>query len=172
MKAQISFVEYIVAFSIFITFVAYIFFRLLNLTPTYLEEIKNELIVSEAYQISELLINDYGKPINWNSRNVERIGLSDHSRNRTNFLSVDKINELKTLCDIGNFDKVRASLDVYKEYQFKIILSDKLKKFFQDVIVCQPSEMIPSRTVKKIKRFVAFTDGVDVSYGELIVQVW
>lgn len=63
MKAQISFVEFIIAFSIFSVFVAYLFFRLLSFMPAYLNEIRSERVRSEAYQISELLINDPGEPM-------------------------------------------------------------------------------------------------------------
>jgi len=65
MKGQISFVEYIVSITIFITFAVFFFYNLLSFMPTYLNEIRNERVRSEAYQISELLINDLGEPVNW-----------------------------------------------------------------------------------------------------------
>ena len=67
MKAQISFVEYIVSFSIFSVFVAYLFFRLLSYMPAYLNELRGEKLRSEAYQLSEFLINDLGEPLSWAS---------------------------------------------------------------------------------------------------------
>jgi hypothetical protein len=65
MKGQFS-VEYIVSMTIFIGFVTYIIFSIWRFIPNYLSELRNERIRSEAYQISELLINDPGEPMDWN----------------------------------------------------------------------------------------------------------
>jgi len=171
MKAQISFVEYLVAFSVFVTFVAYIFFRLVNFMPIYREEIKDELIRSETYQISELLINDPGDPVNWNSligvseNQIKRIGLSDSSKSKTNFLSVDKINALRAKCPVGGYgNELKNWIDT--EYQFSLILTDKTGGV--PPLDCHPPQVISKRIKASIRRVVAFDSG----YGELVLQVW
>jgi len=65
MKGQLSFVEYLVSFLVFITFISYFFLRIINETPIFLNEIRNERIRAEAFQLSEILVNDPGEPINW-----------------------------------------------------------------------------------------------------------
>src|SRR3990170_8314923 len=67
MKAQISFVEYIISFSIFGVFVAYMFFRVLGTMPVYADEIRGERLKNEAFQLSEFLINDPGDPVDWDT---------------------------------------------------------------------------------------------------------
>ena len=47
-KAQISFAEYLVAIVVFIAFVAYFSFQLLNFLPAYLSQIRSERIRGEA----------------------------------------------------------------------------------------------------------------------------
>ncbi|MEM7826521.1 MAG: hypothetical protein QW451_02750, partial [Candidatus Aenigmatarchaeota archaeon] len=97
MKSQISFVEFITSMLIFSSFVTYFSIHSLSSASSYLAEIKMERLRSEAYQISELLINDPGEPLNWNVinfANVRRIGLLDHTQNKTNLLSKAKLDRL------------------------------------------------------------------------------
>jgi|GEM_PF-1696293 hypothetical protein len=64
MKAQASF-EYYFSLVLFIMFATYIVFQTISITSVYRREIRNRLLKTEAYQISELLVNDLGEPINW-----------------------------------------------------------------------------------------------------------
>ena len=53
--------------------------------------------------LTEILLNDAGQPSNWAEPTVtvQRIGLSSEVENKTNLLSLDKIDELDTLCGTG-----------------------------------------------------------------------
>jgi hypothetical protein len=44
----------------------YVVFQTISVTSVYRAEVRNRLIKAEAYQVSELLVNDLGEPINWN----------------------------------------------------------------------------------------------------------
>src|SRR3989344_2339105 len=108
-KGQISFAEYLVAVVVFIAFIGYFSFQLVNFLPAYLGQIRNERVRGEAYQLSELLINDPGFPINWhvNIGATRRIGLSDETRNETNLISESKI-EFSILITVFNRNKSLA----------------------------------------------------------------
>jgi hypothetical protein len=64
MKSQLS-MEYYISLTIFILFIGYIFFQLILRSPQFIMEVENERLRSESYQISELLVNNPGEPINW-----------------------------------------------------------------------------------------------------------
>ncbi|MEM7825181.1 MAG: hypothetical protein QXO27_04380 [Candidatus Aenigmatarchaeota archaeon] len=168
MKAQISFVEYLVAFVIFVSFVGYFSFQLVRLIPEYLNQIRMQRIKSEAYQISELLMNDPGYPINWNVGNVQRLGLSDETKNLTNFLSLNKINAIGdgiNLCKPG-YENVKKW--VGSDYDFSIIFIRKSPAPELTLIGCRPSVTAVKAINVTIRRIAFFGSG----YGELIVQMW
>jgi len=165
MKAQISFVEYIVSFSIFSVFVAYLFFRLLSYMPAYLNELRGEKLRSEAYQLSEFLVNDPGEPVDWQTKPdslVKRVGLSN-IENKTNYLSADKVKRLAENCT-SNYDLVKRWIGA--DYQFLLAVSDDSGSISA---VCIPTGAIIRGVNATIKRFVAFDTN---SYGELTVYVW
>jgi len=67
MKAQVSF-EYYFSLVLFVMFAMYVVFQTISVTSVYRAEVRNRLIKTEAYQISELLVNDLGEPIDWNTQ--------------------------------------------------------------------------------------------------------
>lgn len=64
MKGQLTF-EQIISLVVFVSLVSYILYSVFSYIPAYLRQIRNEELKSEAYQISEMLINDPGDPPNW-----------------------------------------------------------------------------------------------------------
>lgn len=164
MKAQLS-IDYIVSLVVFIGIVTYIFFQLLSYGPPYIDEIEKQRLRSEAYQVSELLINDPGEPLDWNSTNVKRVGLSDHLQNKTNVLSLSKINNFTQICNgFTGYDRMKSLIDT--NYQFNISLKDIATGNI--LIECFPQQIIGKATKVEIRRIVAF----DSSYGELTIQMW
>lgn len=169
MKAQISFVEYLVAFVIFITFVGYFALQILKFVPEYLNQIRSERVRAEAYQISEILVNDPGYPISWNIGNVQRLGLSDETKNLTNFLSANKINAVgdeMNPCKPG-YDNIKKWLAAY-DFDFSITLTRKSSTTEAILINCRPLATAARATNTTIRRTFSFDSG----YGELIVQMW
>lgn len=164
MKGQFG-IEQLISLSIFITFVAYFFFQFLSLRPAYLKEVKNERIRAEAYQVSELLINDPGYPISWtlDPDQTKRVGLSDESFNKTNLLSSAKISMFNSQCS-SDYNKVKKWIG--SDYDFSIFLTDKSTGILK--INCYPPNMAPKGINVTVRRIVAF----DSSYGELVLQMW
>jgi hypothetical protein len=166
MKAQISFVEFLVAIIIFLSSVTYIAFQISSLIPNYINEIKAERMRSEAFQLSELLINDPGNPANWyqDFDHAERLGLSDETRNKTNLLSGDKISKFNETC-FSSYLEVKKKLGI--DYNFSLVLKDG--KTGKIKINCSVP-ILPRYT--RITRIVAYTENNEIKYGEMVLQAW
>jgi hypothetical protein len=171
-KAQISFVEFIVTFSIFSVFVAYLFFRLLSFMPAYLNEIRSERVRSEAYQISELLVNDPGEPISFNQggpppADIKRYGLS-HIANKTNFLDMGKVARFLDDCD-ADYERTRKKIGT--DFQFSVSFNAQ-NGIPSSTTSCGPPQVITRAINATVRRLVAFSPEDSGNYGELIVNVW
>lgn len=166
MKGQISFVEYLAALSVFITSVIFIAYQLIYFVPQYLNEVNDERVRINAYQISELLINDPGNPPNWYaSPQIYRIGLSNESLNLTNYVSLAKINTFNNLCNSqGGYSVVKNYVGAAEN--FTVVFYD-LTNPGPPLISCQPPISFSSLINTSISRIVAIDSG-DV--GELVVQ--
>jgi hypothetical protein len=170
-KGQIN-VEYFVSVIVFIIFTSYIVIELLRFVPYYLVEVDNEVMRSEAYQLSELLVNDAGSPSNWENHDagaITRLGLSDEKANRTNMLSMTKVQSFNSNCTTGGgYDKVGRWLDTYDS--FSIVIIDSATS--NVVANCQPAAeeaRVAGLLNITVRRIVAFDSG---SYGELILNLW
>jgi len=173
MKGQISFVEYLAALTLFVISVTYIAFQLVSSVPSYLNEVNDERMRIDIYQISELLVNDPGNPINWYSSSpILRMGLSNESSNVTNFLSLKKIQAFNTYCANGGYDNIKRNISAIGN--FSILLFNRTKTSGPCVpsplcvlISCTPGVPYSSLTTNSMRRTVAI-DSNDI--GELIVQ--
>lgn len=175
MRGQISFAEYLVAIAVFLSFAAYFAFQLLYFFPIYLTQLKNEEIRSEAYQISEILINDPGHPINWqsvvqsNPSAVQRIGLNDETQNLTNLVSTSKIYSFNRTCQGNGYANVKSWLGTSHDFNVLIfIFNGTSGKFVPPVLQCQASRPVERKINVSIERFA---DINSTFYAELIVQV-
>jgi hypothetical protein len=132
-----------------------------------MNELKNENLRIETYQLSELLVNDPGQPANWTkvpSAQVMRIGLSSEIMNVTNYLSKDKINAFNTNCS-SDYDRIRRLVGT--EYNFLITINDTNQGL--TLATCKPTVSSYSGTNVSISRIVAFDDG---SFGNLNIWLW
>jgi len=161
--------DYFISLVIFILFVVYIAFQIMGMRPAYLREVRNEILRSEAYQLSELLVNDPGEPQDWSAASVRRIGLADENSDKTNYLSAVKISRLAGLCpDAGYSDGFQQLFGIDEKYQFSIIVKNIISGL--PIADCHPSSLIAARTVNvSVKRVVALSTG---GYGEVAVQMW
>lgn len=171
MKGQFS-VDYYVSIILFIVFVVYILFQLTRFLPTYINEVNDQRIKVEAYQISELLINDPGVPSNWETLGqarigeIKRIGLLDMTQNKTNLVSIAKVNSLNTTCgSVNGYNAIRGA--IVTDYQFSILLIDKTNGNI--LVSCFPPEQLVRATKIDFRRVVSM--GLNL-YGELILQLW
>jgi hypothetical protein len=165
MKGQFTW-DYVVSIITFITLVSYISLQIIGNIPNMLNAIRNEFLRSEAYQLSELLINDPGQPPNWNSTNVERIGLSNESLNITNYISLSKISRLGEIC--SNYDNLVKLLGIdVNKYNISITIFDKTNN--QLLVNCMPPIVILRAINVTVKRYAAIDNG---NYAEIILQAW
>lgn len=169
-KGQLA-ADFYVALIIFIGFLAYITFQLFQIVPASSSNLDTESVRIEAYQLSELLVNDGGHPNDWydtikypSVADIKRIGLSDSAKDITNYLSTPKINRFKSLC--SNFNDIKALLDITDEAGFTII---EHKPAGDDVFdSCKSAEA--KRESFSVSR-TAFIAGT--SYPtEIITEVW
>ena len=158
MKAQISFVEFLVAFSIFASFVAFFSFKMISHVPPYINEIKLEELRGEAYKISEILVNDVGEPENWDSLpadQIKRIGLCDGS---TNSVSVKKIFKMDQLCSSPAL--IKEKLGVEEDFRIVIVSGDTT------LLNCSSGEGMKRAAITRV---FYLNDG---RYGRMEVEVW
>ena len=170
MKGQFN-LEQIVTMTLFIAFASYVFYTVFNLVPRYTSEVRAERLRSEAYQMSELLINDPGSPANWDrGAQPSRLGLSDDTINITNFLSKSKVAMLAGNCSAPNyagFTDIGKWLGTDKQFSL-LILSRNCAITGVD---CRPNASVfrSSAMNVSIRRFVAFDE---TCYGELDLEIW
>lgn len=163
MKSQISF-DYYITLIIFIIAVTYFFFQISSSLPPYLKIVEEQSLKLEAYQISQILINDPGEPEDWylDPEGVERIGLMDEKYNKMNLISLEKALKLNEICS-NNYEKFLESLDI--EVNVALTLIDKTNG--KIILECKPQEILPKERFN-VKRFLSFQNG----FGELLVEVW
>lgn len=167
MKGQVN-IEYLVALGIFVTVIGYVYFSLNQSIPYYLAEVKKEATMSDAYLLSEVLINDPGEPPDWenNPADAKRIGLSDQNYNQTNMISLQKLNAFCL-----NYEETKKKLGMDRD--FLIIINDIGNTQFS--VSCEPTEIVVTAIKATVRRIVAYTDyqdGVQKGYAEVIVQMW
>jgi hypothetical protein len=160
-KVQIGF-EQVFSLFLFVFSVTYLIYQLLSYYPSYIGEMRRESIFSEAYQISEILVNDYGEPPNWYSLpldQIKRVGLLNESIGKSNVLSLTKISKADEICN-SNYQKFKQLLDLKNDISFVVYLNNN--------IVASCTRPFGERVVK-VNRIVAFDNG---SYGELVIWLY
>ncbi len=168
-KGQLS-ADFYVALVAFIGLLAYITFQLFQTVPANSANTREETIRIEAYQISELLVNDGGHPLNWETiplAEIRRIGMSDSMQNITNYLSRVKVDRLNTICTSSTgYQDVKNILDIQNEFSITFI---EHTLPVDTTWICKS----PVPTNKKITFNVSRTVSIDGStFGEIIVEVW
>jgi hypothetical protein len=158
MKLQVGFEQFI-ALSMFVFSISFLIYQLLSYYPIYINEVRRQTLLSEAYQISELLVNDAGEPSNWNLINVKRIGLLNETLSNSNVISVFKVFNVSYICNT-NYTLFKQLLDLKNEINFVVYLEGSL------IANCSHSSW---ESAVKISRIVSFDNR---SYGELILWLY
>jgi len=170
MKGQIS-IDYYVALIIFIFFVVYFLFQTTNLVPVFVNQMEEQRMRSETYQMSELLVNHAGVPANWdlllpnNIGQIQRIGLLDQTTNKTNRISVAKVASLDFICDTQGQQFLRSRM--MTDLEFSVIIVDRTDGSTE--LDCVSNTTNSRGFLVTTRRVVALDDG---RYGELTMQVW
>jgi hypothetical protein len=158
MKTQVGF-EQFAALSLFVVSVLFLIYELISYYPNYINEIRRQALLVEAYQISELLINDVGEPANWNSFNVKRIGLLDESLNITNVVSILKVSYANDICN-SDYNRFKTLLDLKNDINFVVYLEGSL--------IANCSKAVGEK-IAKMSRIISFSNK---SYGEIIIWLY
>ncbi|MCX8179290.1 MAG: hypothetical protein N3E38_00935 [Candidatus Aenigmarchaeota archaeon] len=161
MKSQIS-IEYMIAFTIFLGLIAYIYFQYIGNIRPFIEDVIKEEKRAEAFQISEILINDPGEPINWDA-NPKRIGLANESSNMTNWIKGEKINKLGTICP--NLNKLLSIDKPINLFIFEVNMNDGKRTLLASCI--SPTLRVNQINVT-LRRYAVFDGG---KIAEILVQV-
>ena len=179
-KSQIGFELYF-SISAFVLVVAYLFFQLLKQYPAYLNQVQYEILKAEAYQLSEILVNDPGEPANWeppqtflgsviwwiqnifNPNTIKRIGLNDETENKTNLISKVKAETFNYLCNLYP-ERIQKWLDTNRS--FAIYLKDN-----EGNVLISCNTLAASQFVISVHRVVAISSGKKTNYGELILEL-
>lgn len=162
MKLQAGY-EMFVTITIFIIVIIFLFYEILSSIPGYLIELKKETLYSEAYKISQILINDGGEPSNWfvDVSSAKRIGLLNESLNSLNILSSKKIDIFNRSC-VLNYEIVKKLIGT--DYNIGIVLRLSNGSILINCGVVWGEDLV------KISRIVSLDDFK--SYGELILWVY
>lgn len=166
-KAQFS-LEYYVSLLTFVIFVTYLLFQIQILTPAHLREIRMQTLRLEAFQVSELLLNDGGEPNDWHLQsdaNIKRIGLSSSSSQ--NLLSVAKVAALDSKCKNSGFISLYNWLGM--QNQFHLTARDTTGTLVDTEKNCPPSSEVGTQAVVVTTRVVTFDSG---KTGNLTLTVW
>ena len=176
MKGQLT-IQYLASFIFFIGLIIYVYFSYSANIPRFVEEVEKEDVRSKAYQLSEILVNDLGEPIDWNNApsidSIKRIGFSDHNSNKTNLILRSKIDKFEELFDCDTrFEEVQDRLALEKPFSIHVFnVSDNGVRTL--VLECV-SPMFPTTMINAtIKRVTAIEDMIegDTELAELIVQM-
>lgn len=166
-KGQAS-IEYFVSLIIFIFFVVYFLFQMSNLVPEFVGEMESQRVRSEAYQMSEILVNHPGVPANWNSLPYSQVtvfGLSSHALNKTNLLSASKMGALGSTCSSLGQQAIRSKFDT--DLEFSMLVVNRVNGSL--MLDCNAPRNNTRGFSVTVRRTVAFDDG---GYGDLTLQVW
>lgn len=167
-KGQIS-IDYIVAIIAFFFFAIYFLYEVSNVVPRYVQQIEEQRIRSEAYQMSELVMNDAGRPLNWNQvpvNQIVRMGLSESATaNKTNLMSAAKAVALNNICATQGHAFVRTMMRT--DLQFSLFLVDRTNG--TTYMSCSPASTVNRGFSATVKRVGAMDNG---NFAELTVQAW
>lgn len=151
-KGQLS-ADFYIALVAFLGFLAYITFQLFQIAPASSANLKEETIRIEAYQLSELLINDGGHPNDWETKaditDIKRIGLSDTAKNIANYLSSSKVARFKAIC--ANFNDIKKLLDIEDSESITFI---EHRPTGDEITTCKSSAPIDRGTSFSVSRTV------------------
>ena len=165
-KGQLSF-DFYAALIMFVALIAYITFQLFQIVPANASGLDDESVRIEAYQLSEILVNDRGEPTDWETKplaEIKRIGLSDSSQGLTNYLSNSKLTRFKSLCT--NYNDIRTLLDITEEAGFTIVEH----KPTGDEVFNSCKSIEAKRTSFSVSRTVFITGTTYPT--EITVEVW
>lgn len=177
LKGQLT-IQYLASFIFFVGLIIYIYFAYSANLPAFVEEVKKEDTRSKAFQLSEILLNDIGDPADWwdNAKYptpnfINRAGLSDENSNKTNFISINKVKRLETLCKPSFI--LHTKLAFYRPFSIYVFNISQTTGERNMIIDCI-SPIFPKTAVNAtIKRITVLnnTETGELELAEIIIQM-
>ncbi len=171
-KAQLT-IQYLASFIFFVGLVVLIYLSYSTNIPRFVEEVNKENTRSKAYQLSEVLVNDPGQPIDWNNlpkTQIKRIGLSDHTTNKTNLILKSKIDKFHDFDCYTNFKEVQDKLSLNRS--FSIFIFNITDNGNRDLLYnCSPLVFPKTGINATVKRITAMNNSGKIELAEIIVQM-
>jgi len=172
-KAQLT-IQYLASFIFFVGLVVLIYLSYSANIPRFVEEVNKENTRSKAYQLSEILVNDPGEPINWDTaaspNQIKRIGLSDHTNNKTNLILKSKIDKFHDFDCYTNFKEVQDKLSLNRS--FSIFIFNITDNGNRDLLYNCSSLVSPKTGINAtVKRITAMNNYGKIELVEVIVQM-
>ena len=153
MKGQLT-IQYLVSFVIFIGLVTYIYLAYSNNVPQFLDEIRKENQRSEAFQISETLLNNI---------------LADETQNKQNFISMNEIKDLNQSLQTSEIKDIIGS----NENCMLIISEVNLDNGDRIPLLSYvPSSGMTTSIEAKVTRYATYIDNGNIKLAEIIVQTY
>jgi hypothetical protein len=162
MRGQVS-IEYLIALSIFISLITYIYFQYIGNISPFLEDVIKEEKRAEVFQIADILVNDPGEPVNWDNNNVKRVGLANESTNMTNWIKLSKIDSMSSVC--SNINKLLAIERPFNVMVFDVNPSTGVRT---ELAKCMSSSLRFDQINATVRRYAVYDGG---KIAEIIVQV-
>ena len=141
----------------------------INNIPIFVDDVRKDATRSETFQISELLINDPGEPVNWNLSNVKRVGLQNQNQNKQNLIDKAKIDILYD-CST-QYQEFQRKIGTTREFSLIIFDINSVNGQRTLLYSCFPPQITKTTVNATVKRVTAYTDGGQTKLAELIVQV-
>ncbi len=173
-KAQLT-IQYLASFIFFVGLVILIYLSYSTNIPRFVDEVNKENTRSKAYQLSEILLNDLGHPINWDDflvtkNQIKRIGLSDYNTNKTNLILWSKIEKL------NQFDCNTEFKDVQNRFalnnSFSIFIFNITENGNRDLLFSCSSPSFPKTGINAtLRRITALNNSGKIELAEVIVQM-
>src|SRR5207245_3567306 len=102
------------------------FITVASFLPKYLEEVRSQRLRTEVYQVSQLLLNNPGDPVNWENtpdiNTVNRVGLFANGSDSTNVAWRTKLFSFNALCANGvNYQSLKSKFAI--DFDFSIVIN-------------------------------------------------
>ena len=148
-KAQMNSIDAFFALSIFIIILVLFTVTLNNYNYKLSERVDYDNMVAKAFQISDLLVKNEGRPVDWGATNItaEIIGIASEDR----VLSETKINRLRNL-------SVNQTKSIFKIYGNNFYISLKNSSGGNITSYGNPFNQSSSKKVVNIKRYVLYNN--------------
>lgn len=144
-KAQIFTTDFFIAFFIFSILIIVAMVSWNNYYIKITEINDYDIMMNKAFQISDVLVKSQGYPLEWDSENVQIIGLASEDRE----LSLDKVNLFANL-------PLNKSKNIFKTQDSKFHFS--IKNFDGEILKEYGYNMTNAKKSVNVRRYLLYND--------------